>query len=233
LLTDAFLSHNQLGPPTILLNNAARPIHALPLLPTLLEPSSANEDDPEFQIDTTKPTLSPTQAQQTLTTNTAAHFNTLSACLPHLLTSPTGGHIVTITSILGPLAPSHLSDYAASKTAALTLHASLQHEIASHANPHVRRNLKTLLVELGQLDTGLFGGAAAPDLPAWARFFGPVVEAKDVVRWITWYLERGEGGVVRLPFWARCVGIWWPVVPGSVQRVVRWASGVDHAVRLR
>jgi short-subunit dehydrogenase len=140
---------------------------------------------------------------------------------------------VTISSILAPLAPSHLSDYAASKTAASTLHASLQHEIASHTDPHVRRNLKTLLVEVGQLDTGLFGGDAAPKLPAWARFFGPVVEAKDVVRWITWYLERGEGGVVRLPFYARCVGVWWGVVPSSLQRVVRWASGVDGAVRLR
>ena len=85
-----------------------------------------------------------------------------------------------------------------------------------------------LLVEVGQMDTALF---SMTRLPWWARFMGAVVEGKDVARWITWYVERGEGGVLRLPFYARCVGAWWAVVPGALERCLRWASGVDRAVR--
>ena len=135
---------------------------------------------------------------------------------------------MTISSILSHLSPSHLADYAASKAAVSALHNSLFHEIQAHADPHVRRNVKTLLVEVGQLDTSLF---EMTRLPRWARFVGPVVEGKDVAKWITWYVERGEGGVLRLPFYARCVGVWWGVVPGCVERCVRWLSGVDGAVR--
>lgn len=79
------------------------------------------------------------------------------------------------------------------------------------------------------MDTDLFG---MTKLSAVMRFLGPKVETKDVVRWVTWYLERGEGGVLRLPFWARCVGgPGWGLVPGAVERGVRWVSGVDGAVR--
>ena len=206
----------ELGPPTILVNNAAQAINALPLIPS---------------TDSKTPTLSPAQALQTLQTNTASHFNLLHTVLPHLIDSPTGGHIVTLSSVLAHLAPSHLADYAASKAAISALHASLTHEIQAHEDPFVRRNVKTLLVEAGQMDTSLF--TPLTRLPAWARFASGVAEGKDVARWITWYVERGEGGVVRLPFYAACVGVWWGVVPGALQRVLRWASGVDAAVRRR
>lgn len=80
------------------------------------------------------------------------------------------------------------------------------------------------------MDTGLF---AMTRLPGWVGRVASVVETKDVVRWITWYVERGEGGVLRLPFWAGAVGAWWGVVPGGVRRVVRGSVGVDRAVRTK
>ena len=42
-------------------------------------------------------------------------------------------------------------------------------------------------------------------------------------------VERGEGGVIRMPFYAKCVPVL-GVLPGGVQRVVRWWSGIDRAI---
>lgn len=149
-----------------------------------------------------------------------------------MMAAPNGGHVVTISSVLSHLSPSHLADYAASKAAIAALHASLEHEVLSHPDPWVRNNIKTLLVEVGQMDTGLFGGGLTK-LPWWTGWWGTVVEGKDVARWITWYIERGEGGVVRLPVWARLVGSFWGLVPVGVKRVARSVTGIDQAVRRR
>ena len=87
--------------------------------------------------------------------------------------------------------------------------------------------MKTLLVETGQLDTQLFANKTS--LPFYAHFFGPVLEAKDVAKEIVKMIERGDGGVVRMPFYAKCMPFY-GALPGTAQLVIRWFSGIDRAM---
>lgn len=201
----------QFGTPTVLINNAASGITGLPLLSSATHPT----------------VLLPGQAARTLTTNTISHFNTLSVLLPYLTTSPQGAHIVTISSILSHLAPASLADYTSSKSAISSLHHTLQHELRSHPDPSTFARVKTLLVETGQIKTQLF--ADKTSLPSYAEFFGPVLEAKDVAKEIVKTIERGDGGVLRMPFYAKCMPFY-AVLPGTAQNLVRWFSGIDQAI---
>ncbi|OAP54705.1 hypothetical protein AYL99_11153 [Fonsecaea erecta] len=205
---------HQFGPPTILINNAATAINGLPLASTIPygPPESA---------------LSPQQATQTMTTNALGHFHALSTVLPHIIESTKGGHIITISSILAHLTPAKLADYSASKAAVSALHDTLCHELRTHPDPSVFHEVKTILVEPGQLSTELF--ADITRVPFYAHFFAPVLEAKDVAKEIVRWVERGDGGVIRMPFYAKCVPLL-GVMPGAVQRVVRWWSGIDRAI---
>ncbi|KAI9816079.1 MAG: hypothetical protein M1832_005162 [Thelocarpon impressellum] len=183
-----------LGTPTILINNAAV-VHGKPLLE-----------------------LSPSEIEQTFRVNLLSHYHTLQVFLPGMLASATGGTIVTVSSVLGQLGASRLSDYAASKAALLALHSSLTAELA----PHPR--IKTVLVAPGQLSTPLFRGVRTP-----SAFLAPVVEAVDVAKEVIAFVDGGRGGEIRLPLYARWVG-WWAVLPPGVQRALRWAAGVDRAM---
>ena len=207
----------KLGPPSILINNAASPINGKSLL----------------QQESQASVLTSEQAAHTLDVNAVSHFNLLHACLPHLMNSAksNGAHIVTISSILSRLAPAHLADYAASKAVISTLHQCLNHEIAIHPSPNIEGKVKTVLVETGQMETGLF--AEMTNLPWYANFFGPVLDAKDVASEIIRVIGRGDGGVLRMPFYAKIIGAgWYDVLPGSIQRLARWWSGIDHALAL-
>ncbi|KAJ9614479.1 hypothetical protein H2200_002616 [Cladophialophora chaetospira] len=201
---------DELGPPTILINNAALSVTGLPMVPA-----------------DNITTLSSAEATKTLTTNTLSHFTTLSIVLPYLLSSTRGAHIITISSILSHLSPSRLSDYSASKAAISSLHNTLYHELLTHSDHTIFSRVKLLLVEPGMLSTQLFSDITS--VPWYANFFGPVLEAKDVAKEIVKWVERGDGGVIRMPFYAKCVPLL-SVVPGSVQRVVRWWSGIDTAI---
>jgi short-subunit dehydrogenase len=164
-----------------------------------------------------------------MTINCLSHFNTLSVLLPYLTSSKntTGAHIVTISSILAHLSPASLADYSASKAAVSSLHSTLCHELRCHPDPSAFAKVKTLLVEPGQLDTQLF--ADITSVPFYAHFFGPVLRAQDVAKEIIRTIERGDGGVIRMPFYAKCMPFF-NVLPGSVQLGMRWFSGIDRAI---
>lgn len=147
--------------------------------------------------------------------------------LPHLTSSKKGAHVVTISSVLAHFAPASLSDYTASKTAVSAIHRTLSHELRIHPDRSIFVKVKTLLVEPGQLDTQLFAGKTS--LPFYAHFFGPILEAKDVAKEIVRTIERGDGGVIRMPFYARCAPVY-GALPGTLQLVVRWFSGIDRAI---
>jgi hypothetical protein len=87
--------------------------------------------------------------------------------------------------------------------------------------------VKTLLVETGQIKTELF--ADKTSLPSYAEFFGPVLDAKDIAKEIVKTIERGDGGVLRMPFYAKCMPFY-PILPGTVQGLVRSFSGIDRAI---
>ncbi|KAJ9661165.1 hypothetical protein H2198_002109 [Neophaeococcomyces mojaviensis] len=200
----------ELGRPTILINNAATGIVGLPLIPEDYVAS-----------------LSPQDATKTITVNTISHFNTLSAFLGDMVEHKSGATIVTISSLLAHLSPSRLSDYSASKAALSSLHACLTHEIANNPSKDVRDKVKTVLVEPGMIQTQLF--ADITKVPWYANFFGPVLEVNDIAKAIIDKLSRGESGVIRMPFYSKCMPVY-AVMPGSMQTFMRWFSGIDAAI---
>ena len=122
--------------------------------------------------------------------------------------------------MLAHLGASQLSDYTASKAALLAFHSSLSAELASSPN------IKTILVTPGQLDTELFAGVCPGRV---AKFFGPVVEVRELAVKLVAMIDSGEGGVLAVPAYARWIG-WMEVLPAGFQRVFRDWSGVDRAM---
>lgn len=74
------------------------------------------------------------------------------------------------------------------------------------------------------MQTDLFKGLETP-----SGVLAPVLETREVVREIVTHIERGEGGVVRLPEYAKWVG-WYEGLPDGLKVLVRWASGIDKAM---
>lgn len=56
-----------------------------------------------------------------------------------------------------------------------------------------------------------------------------MLDTREVCKAVAGLVDAGEGGVVRIPAYAGWAE-WFGVLPAAVQRVVRWASGVDRAV---
>jgi len=139
-----------------------------------------------------------------------------------------GGTIVTIASVLGHLGASHVSDYAAAKAGLIAMHASLRAELSAMAKgpdaPLGVKAVRTLLVKPGQLSTPLFEGVKTPN-----GFFGPVIDPIHLASEIIWRIESGYSGVLAMPLYARWVE-WLAVLPYSIQRFVRWLSGIDRAM---
>lgn len=61
------------------------------------------------------------------------------------------------------------------------------------------------------------------------NFVGPIVSAGELAMRIVEIIDRGEGGEVRLPAFARWVGVV-GCLPVGVQRGIRWWSGIDEAM---
>jgi NAD(P)-dependent dehydrogenase (short-subunit alcohol dehydrogenase family) len=141
-----------------------------------------------------------------------------------MLSSETGGTIVTISSVLGKLGASHLSDYTAAKAGLIAMHNSLRAELASSTAPEGAEAVRMILVTPGQLNTGLFAGLETPN-----TFFGPVVEPVELAREIVQMIDAGESGEISMPLYARWID-WMHVLPVSMQKLARWVSGVDIAM---
>lgn len=141
-----------------------------------------------------------------------------------MLVSEVGGTIVTISSVLGKLGASHLSDYTAAKAGLIAMHNSLRAELASKEAPDGAETIRTILVSPGQLSTSLFGGVESP-----SSFFGPVVEPVEIAKEIVRMIDAGESGEISMPLYARWID-WLNVLPVSLQRLARRLSGMDRAM---
>ncbi|KAI4252357.1 MAG: hypothetical protein LQ352_004340 [Teloschistes flavicans] len=119
--------NEDLGTPTVLINNAAV-VNGKPLL-----------------------SLTGREVENTFRVNTLSHFHLTSLFLQPHIANGTGGSLVTVSSILGRLGASNLSAYTASKASAITFHLSVAAELRSTAP-----SIKTILVTPGQLDTAMF-----------------------------------------------------------------------------
>ncbi|PVI04139.1 NAD(P)-binding protein [Periconia macrospinosa] len=144
-----------LGPPTILINNAGI-VQAKPILDSTAE-----------------------EVEQTFRTNTFSHFTTLRTFLPHMI-QERRGTIVTVASVLGHVGAANLASYAASKAALIALHQSLRSELAQ--NPDADE-IKTILVTPGQMGTEMFAGLKTPS-NFLAPVVTPAEIAKDILRLI-------------------------------------------------
>lgn len=204
----------ELGAPSILINNAAAPVHGLPLV----------------GISEYEAALTTQMASKTIEVNVLGQFNTLGALLGDLMRRPGGATIVSVGSLLAHLAPARLSDYGASKSAIATLHYALSHEVRMNQDAMVRDGVKTVLVEPGEIMTGLFEDITV--VPWYARFLAPMLEVNEVAKEIVRVLETGTSGVIRMPFYGKCISLY-AVLPGSVQRFLRWFSGIDQAIVLK
>lgn len=76
------------------------------------------------------------------------------------------------------------------------------------------------------MNTELFDGVESSAL---SRFVGPTVEVKDLAMRVVGMVERGEGGVVAEPAYARWIGVV-GLLPVGLQKVARGVSGVDVAM---
>lgn len=105
-------------------------------------------------IVTGKPLLESGDAEirRTFDVNTLAHFWTVRAFLPAMLERG-NGHIVTVASAGGLVAAPRLSDYSASKFAAVGFDEALRLELASAGH-----EIKTTLVCPYYVSTGMFDG---------------------------------------------------------------------------
>ncbi|KAF1349740.1 hypothetical protein BDV97DRAFT_376992 [Delphinella strobiligena] len=199
------LVEKDLGTTTILINNAGI-VNGQPLL-----------------------SLSPASIELNFRINLLSHFHTIQTFLPAMLNRPLGGTIVTVSSVLGHLGPANLSDYAAAKAGLTAMHASVRAEIASMASavdaPPGAKNVQTILVKPGQLSTRMFDSIETP-----SSFFGPVIEGHELAKRIVEAVDSGRSGVIAEPLYARYIE-WMGVLPYGLQRVARWASGVDRAMQ--
>ena len=165
--------------------------------------------------------LSEADVQHTVRSNLLSYFNFVQVFLPGILTSPTGGTIVTVSSVLGYLHAAGLADYTATKAAASAAHRTLEAELRMSG---AQEKVKTLLVETGQVATQLFENVETPN-----RFFAPILEPVEVARAMASAIDSGNGGVIRLPAYASLVS-WYTVLPASIQRLARYISGIDSAI---
>jgi all-trans-retinol dehydrogenase (NAD+) len=93
---------------------------------------------------------------KTMEVNSLAHFWTCKAFYPRMVEKKSG-HIVTVSSMAGFNGGRNLSDYCASKFAAVGLHESLWYETrVSGLN-----DIDFTLVAPFQIDTGMFAGASS------------------------------------------------------------------------
>ncbi len=132
--------------------------------------------------------LSDADIERTFAVNTLAHYWTVRAFLPDMLARGSG-HVVTIASAAGLARVPGMSDYAASKHAAVGFADTLRAELAQVA-PAVR----TTLVCPFYVDTGMFAGVRTR-LP-WLL---PILSPEAVVERVLRAVERDEARVLLPP----------------------------------
>jgi short-subunit dehydrogenase len=160
------------------------------------------------------------EVEQTFRVNTISHFTTLRTFLPHMIAEGRGT-IVTVSSVLGHLGAANLSSYCASKAALLALHHSLRAELA---NTPGAEEIKTILVQPGQMSTKMFEHVHAP-----SKFFGPLVTPAEMAQGIIKLVEKGDSGEVALPLYSRYIQVL-GCLPYGIQHIARRWSGLDTAV---
>ncbi|KAH9516683.1 hypothetical protein DERF_007408 [Dermatophagoides farinae] len=146
--------------------------------------------------------LSDEQIQRTMNVNVISHFFTIRAFLPRMIERKSG-HIVTIASLAGELGVALLTDYCASKFAAIGMEQSLHFELAK---ANLDSQIKTTIVKPWLITTGMFSGAHSGLIP----MFSPEYVAQKIVEAIL--LEKS---VLVLPWYLEYMGILLKIFPSK------------------
>ncbi len=136
--------------------------------------------------------MSDAEVERTFAVNTLALFRTVRAFLPGMLAQGRG-HIVTVASAAGIAAVPRMTDYSASKSAAIAFDEALRLELKHDGAP-----VKTTVVCPYYISTGMFEGVRTR-FPLLLPIMKPEAVAARIVRAI----ERDESRVI-LPWFVRC-----------------------------
>jgi all-trans-retinol dehydrogenase (NAD+) len=133
--------------------------------------------------------ISDEQVERTFAVNTLALFWMTRALLPAMIRRDSG-HIVTIASAGGLVGTARLTDYCASKFAAVGFDDSLRLELK-----RLGSRVRTTVVCPFYINTGMFDGVKTRF--AWLL---PILEPQDVVERILKAIRRGQRRLVMPPF---------------------------------
>lgn len=127
-------------------------------------------------------------------------------------------YVVSVSSVLGILAPKNLLVYAATKAAIIQVHESLTQELKAY------KSIRLLLVTPGQLTTDMFADVSPSRL-----FFAPLVNHIALAGAIVEKISTGETGELCEPLYANFLSIV-KTLPLILQQACRWFSGMDEKV---
>jgi all-trans-retinol dehydrogenase (NAD+) len=134
--------------------------------------------------------LSDEAIRQTFDINTLSLFWTTRAFLPHMI-SKGQGHIVTIASAGGLIGVPNLSDYSASKFAAVGFDESLRVELKAQGH----NGIQTTVVCPYYINTGMFDGVQT----RFPRLL-PIMEAEEAASKIVEAIEKNKQRLIMPPF---------------------------------
>lgn len=126
--------------------------------------------------------------------------------------------VVSVSSILGTLAPKNLLVYSASKAAVMQIHESLTQELKQYSK------IRMLLVSPGQLTTDMFSDVSPSRL-----FFAPLVNHIALAGVIVEKINCGEAGILCEPFYANFLPLV-KTLPLVFQSICRWFSQMDEKI---
>eukprot|EP00759_Apiculatamorpha_spiralis_P019290 PhF_6_TR25396/c0_g1_i1/m.35114/K15734/SDR16C5; all-trans-retinol dehydrogenase (NAD+) len=132
--------------------------------------------------------LSSIAAERTLRVNSLAHFHLWRNFLPRMVQRKEG-FLVTISSVMGMAYSANLTDYCASKWAALGAHHSLRLELKANNLP----NVQSLVVCPFAIATGMFDGVfEGSGDTLLRRLFFPILSPDWVAQRVVTGIENGE-----------------------------------------
>jgi all-trans-retinol dehydrogenase (NAD+) len=152
--------------------------------------------------------------ERTMNVNVLALFWCTKAFLPAMIARDSG-HIVTVASLVATTPVPGLTDYVASKHAALGFAEALRTELADDA-PGVR----TTVVLPQQIDTGLFAGARSP-------WYFPTLQPDYVARSILRAIERDRQRLLLNRPAVLTALLVRSFPPAMSDRVSRWAGAYE------
>ncbi|KAN0066576.1 hypothetical protein ACQY0O_000670 [Thecaphora frezii] len=158
--------------------------------------------------------------------NLVAPLLLVQSFLPGMLRAESRGsvcQIVSISSIMGHVGISKMTDYCATKHGLVGLHRALRYELASH---HRSGRIRTTLFVLGHVATAMFEGVSFNPL---ARFLAPSSEPRYVAASVVEAIRTRREGTVAVPWYANWTqGL--ALLPSWAADAVQWASGADRSL---